>query len=135
MYVLHIDDDPSARQAMQRLLENAGHRVCWAPCGLKGIQQMRIEKPDVVILDMLLTPEMSGWEVLRVKMSDPEIQGIPVVIQSGLDPEEVRRQGRIDVTSNIQIVLAKPTLPKDLLQALELIGSLRTLETISDPVD
>jgi CheY-like chemotaxis protein len=134
MYVLLIEDEPMAREAMQRFLEQAGHSVCWAPCGLKGIQQMRFEKPDLVILDMLLTPEMSGWEVLRVKMSDPEIQGIPLIIQSGLDPEEIRRRGQVNVTSNIQIILSKPISPVDLLQAVEIIGTLRTLEkNPSDP--
>lgn len=130
MYVLIVDDEPFARAAVARILRSAGHRVCTAETGRGALQQMRIERPDAVLLDMMLGPEMTGWEVADTKKHDPAIASIPTVVLSGLDPEDVRLRGLtpVSVLSEVKLILQKPVDADRLLQVLIHIDALRRLE-------
>lgn len=110
MYVLIVEDDEVHRNVMIRLLEVRGHRVCWAANGESAIQTMRTEKPDVVILDMMLGKGMSGWDVAREKLLDPDIRSIPVIIVSGLDSNEIRERATVvsNALAGTMLILTKP---------------------------
>lgn len=82
--VLVIDDDRHVQELMQRLLSREGYHVIGATDGAEGIRLAREHKPDIITLDVLM-PEKDGWTVLGQLKSDPELVGIPVVMQSILD--------------------------------------------------
>jgi signal transduction histidine kinase/DNA-binding response OmpR family regulator len=82
--VLVIDDDSSARDLLQRLLEREGYRVLTADRGKKGLEMARQYRPGVITLDALM-PEMDGWTVLGALKEDPETAHIPVVMVSFVD--------------------------------------------------
>jgi CheY-like chemotaxis protein len=130
MYVLIVDDELYARAAIERILLRAGHRVCMASTGMGALRQMRGEKPELVLLDMMLGPEMSGWEVADEKRRDGSIASIPTVVLSGLDPQGVRLRGisTVSVLSEVKLILQKPVSPSVLLQVIEHIGALKKLE-------
>lgn len=82
--VLVIDDDRSARDLLQRLLEREGYRVFTSDRGKKGLDVARQIRPDVITLDALM-PEMDGWTVLGALKQDPELAPIPVIMVSFVD--------------------------------------------------
>lgn len=120
--VLIVDDEPDVRRALVRLVQAFGYETCTAENGDAGIRQMRLEAPDVVILDMVM-PLKDGWSVLREKVLDPSIAAIPVIILSGLAADIIR--DRADVVSNIlrgaMVIMSKP------FDDFELERTLRTL--------
>jgi len=77
--VLVIDDDPAARQLVVRMLNKDGFRVLEARNGREGLRLARVERPDVITLDVLM-PELDGWGVLSALKSDPVLASIPVVM-------------------------------------------------------
>jgi DNA-binding response OmpR family regulator/signal transduction histidine kinase len=70
--VLVVDDDPIGRQAISKLLRSAGYELFQAPTGEEGLLLARQEKPDIILLDVVL-PDISGIEVCRRIKEDPEL--------------------------------------------------------------
>ncbi|HEV7439458.1 MAG TPA: response regulator [Methylobacterium sp.] len=79
--VLLVDDDPAAREILQRFLEREGFRVRTANDGRAGLTLARALKPRAILLDVEM-PRMDGWAVLHAVRSDPELAGIPVIMTS-----------------------------------------------------
>lgn len=85
--VLVVDDDPNIRRMIVAALKRDGYSFLEAPNGRDALDLMRSERPDVVVLDLMM-PVLSGWDVLRERMSDAELRRIPVIIVSAnRDPE------------------------------------------------
>ena len=82
--LLVIDDDPAARDIMQRFFSKEGFHVKEATDGESGLRLARELRPDVITLDVLM-PGMDGWEVLAALKADAELSNIPVVMVSILD--------------------------------------------------
>jgi CheY-like chemotaxis protein len=78
---LVIDDDPNARELVQRILEDAGYSVTCASSGKRGLELAKSLKPRLITLDILM-PGMDGWAVLRELKADPELEHIPVTMVS-----------------------------------------------------
>ncbi len=78
--VLLIDDEDDIREVAQLSLEiMAGWDVLSASSGKKGIEIAAAEHPDVILLDVMM-PEMDGLTTLSLLQSDPQTQGIPVIL-------------------------------------------------------
>ena len=63
--ILLVEDDPFSRESMELILEQAGHRLLIARNGPAAMDVLRLEAPDLVLLDIAM-PQMSGLEVLAV---------------------------------------------------------------------
>jgi DNA-binding response OmpR family regulator len=85
--VLIIEDDRFLRELMVRKLKMENFEVIEAEDGAEGLKKIKEEKPDLVLLDLIL-PEMDGFEVLEQKRKDEEIKNIPVIILSNLGQKE-----------------------------------------------
>jgi len=79
--VLVVDDDPSIRRMIMAALRREGYTFNEAANGKEALESMRRDRPDVVILDLMM-PMVSGWDVLRERSSDPELLSIPVIVVS-----------------------------------------------------
>lgn len=90
--VLIVDDMPETRRLMRRVLERAQFAVSEAPTGEAGLDAIRRDGPDVVVLDLRL-PGMSGFEVARAVRADPDrgIATTPILACSASVQAEVRR--------------------------------------------
>ncbi len=77
--VLCIDDDPAAREWMQRALRSAGIAAVTVDNGAEGIRLAREIRPAVIVLDVMM-PEMDGWSVLASLKAEPELAEIPVIM-------------------------------------------------------
>jgi DNA-binding response OmpR family regulator len=77
--ILVVDDEPGIVEIVRVNLEREGYDICEAFDGQEGWDKVRSEKPDLVILDVMM-PKMSGLELLERIEADRHICGVPVVI-------------------------------------------------------
>lgn len=90
--ILIIEDDKFLRDLMGKKLENENYGVVMAEDGEKGLEKMRVEKPDLVLLDLIL-PGIDGFEVLANIKKDTAIASVPVVILSNLGQKDDIEKG------------------------------------------
>jgi DNA-binding response OmpR family regulator len=76
--VLVVDDNDGFRKVAARALQAAGYEVCFAVDGVEALRRVAEERPDVVLLDVVM-PEMDGFTACRQIKSRPEL-GNPIVI-------------------------------------------------------
>jgi CheY-like chemotaxis protein len=89
--VLVIDDDKAASDLMQVILENEGYRVFKAFEGKEGVEIATRERPDLIILDLIM-PEVSGFTVAYQLKQIPATRSIPIIILTSMDIDEDTRQ-------------------------------------------
>jgi DNA-binding response OmpR family regulator len=90
--ILLIEDDSLFVKMYQKKLAHEGMQLEAAYDGEEGVEKVKSEKPDLIILDLML-PKMAGSEVLRRIKEDSETSSIPVVVLTnlGTTEEEVSR--------------------------------------------
>src|SRR6187397_3501538 len=79
--VLVIDDSPTITKVVQLVLTKAGYQVATAPDGEAGLQAVRAQRPDLILLDFVM-PRMNGYQFCRELVADPKLRDIPVVLMS-----------------------------------------------------
>jgi len=84
--VLVIDDEPNARELLQRSLTKDGFSVILASSGEEGLRLARARRPDLITLDVMM-PGMDGWEVLRELKADADVNRIPVIMVTMVDDQ------------------------------------------------
>jgi CheY-like chemotaxis protein len=82
--ILCIEDDADMIDYIELILSKAGYEVIGVDGGARGLEAMRREKPDLVLLDLMM-PEMDGAEVLLRKGEDETIRDIPVIALTALN--------------------------------------------------
>ena len=97
--ILIIEDDKFLRELIAQKLLKEGYDIAEAIDGEKGIEAVKKEKPDLVLLDLIL-PGIDGFEVLARMKADPILAEIPVIILSNLgqkdDIERGLKMGAVD---------------------------------------
>lgn len=88
--ILLVDDSKFLRMATERALARAGYSVTTAADGEHALELARSEKPDLILLDMLL-PRIPGHEVLKSLKKDPATARIAVVVFTGLSQKNAAR--------------------------------------------
>jgi len=86
--VLVIDDDPNVIYLLQENLAEAGYHVVGATSAEKGLQKARELRPFAIILDILMSPT-DGWQVLHKLKADRVTRGVPVIVLSIVDNQEL----------------------------------------------
>ena len=113
--ILVIDDSRVIRMRVRDMLPQGNFDVVEAKDGVEGMEAIRAQRPNLIMLDFLL-PRMSGWEVFQEIQSQPDLQRIPLVLMSG------RRE---EVTEKIQEpfeyfeFIQKPFEQKELIEAIK----------------
>ena len=109
--VLAVDDEEDILTIIRHNLEREGHRVLTAPNGDRALELVRDEKPDVVVLDVMM-PGTDGWGVLNlIKAEREELATIPVLMLTARAADEDRIRGGIEGAIRY---LTKPFSPRDL---------------------
>jgi len=86
--VLVVDDDPVARDLMQRYLSKEGFRVQLASNGEAGLRLAKELRPAAITLDVMM-PGLDGWAVLTALKADPDLADIPVVMMTMVDDKNL----------------------------------------------
>ena len=84
--VLIIDDETGILKMYQEYLKTSGFEVITASNGQEGLKVAKENKPDVILLDIIM-PKLNGLDVLKTIKSDPDIKNTPVYLLTNL-PEE-----------------------------------------------
>jgi len=114
--ILVIEDEPNIQKLARVNLTTSGYEVLIAANGEEGLRLAEAEKPDLILLDLML-PGMSGWEVLNNLRAMPDVEKAPVVIiitaavRQG-DAEKARAMGAAGY-------LAKPFAADELLMEVK----------------
>ncbi len=90
--ILIVEDDKFLRELMARKLEKEGYEISEAVDGEEGFKKAQTEKPDLILLDLIL-PGMDGFEVLTKVKDDPNLSQIPVIVLSNLGQKEDVERG------------------------------------------
>ena len=78
MKILYVEDNEMNRDMLSRRLSRRGYEVLLAFDGQAGLDMMKSEKPDLVLMDMGL-PVVDGWDATTQAKADPEISSIPII--------------------------------------------------------
>ncbi len=85
--ILVVDDEANIRELLTQEFTEAGYIVQTASNGREGVQKVRADRPDLVVLDVMM-PEMNGFDVAAVLKNDPATMDIPIVILSIVQDRE-----------------------------------------------
>ena len=112
---LVIDDDPIIRQMTTTWLVEAGYNVQTAADGEAGLRLVRSERPDVVVVDLMM-PRLHGYSVCEEIQKDPGLQATRVVVASSKSyPVDIRKAKELGASA----YLVKPYERDELLRALD----------------
>ncbi len=121
--ILVVDDEPKIIQLVRDYLERAGFRVLSAANGTQALSQARIEKPDLIILDLGL-PEMDGLDVTRRLRKD---SNVPILMLTARSEETDKLVG---LELGADDYVTKPFSPRELVARVRVI--FRRMENYSD---
>jgi DNA-binding response OmpR family regulator len=113
--VLIIEDEEDAADMFAEMMRVSGYRVLKTSSSTPALTMMAAEKPDVVILDIMM-PEISGLDILRQMRKDPELVNIPVVVVSAKSmPADIKH----GMEAGASMYLTKPVGFTELKEAIE----------------
>jgi DNA-binding response OmpR family regulator len=81
--IAYVDDDLELRTVVAQFLEEEGYEVLLAADGEEGLALIITERPDMVILDVMM-PKQNGWEVTKSLRANPEWKDIPILMLTGI---------------------------------------------------
>ncbi len=118
--ILCIEDEAEMIDLTRLVLEREGFEVIGAVGGSRGLDAVKRDKPDLVLLDLMM-PDIDGWEVYRRMKADEELANIPVIVVTA-------KAQSIDKVLGLQVAkvddyITKPFGPKELLESINRILS------------
>jgi len=114
--ILYIDDEPGMIDLVRLVLGRRGCRVLGALSAQDGIDVMTEEKPDLILLDIMM-PQRDGWEVYRYMKESADLKDLPVIIISArTQPIEVILAKEVN---KVDDYVAKPFGPRELVRSVE----------------
>lgn len=113
--ILVIDDSRVIRMRVRDMLPQGNFEVVEAQDGIEGMDAIRAQRPNLIMLDFLL-PRMSGWEVFQQIQAQPDLQHIPLVLMSGRKEEVTEK-----ITEPFEYFefIQKPFEQKELIEAIK----------------
>ncbi|HZG38229.1 MAG TPA: response regulator [Nodosilinea sp.] len=113
--ILVIDDSRVIRMRVRDMLPQGNFEVIEAQDGVEGMDAIRSQRPNLIMLDFLL-PRMSGWEVFQEIQINPDLQHIPLVLMSGRKEEVTEK-----ITEPFEYFefIQKPFEQKELIEAIK----------------
>jgi len=118
--ILIVDDSPTEIHVLTAMLEKNGYVVSTAASGEEGIEKARSEKPDLILMDVVM-PGMNGFQAARSISSESETSSIPIIIVSTKDQETDKMWG---LRQGAKDYVTKPANEKELVSKISaLLGS------------
>lgn len=119
--ILVVDDDPDIQIALTTILEK-DYEIVTANDGIEGLAKLREEKPDLMILDLMM-PKMDGFAVCK-ELKDPrwsKYSEIPILVLSSIREEPSRRRYELETGMELGVndYVEKPVNPEILLERVE----------------
>ncbi len=121
--ILLIDDERDFIYLNKVFLESKGYEVIAAYNGEEGIKRAKRERPDLIILDVMMTSMTEGFDVSREIRTEDDLKNIPVIMLTGIRKKE-KLPWTFEPDKNwlpVEKFLEKPTSPEKLLEEIEKI--------------
>jgi len=114
--ILCIEDEQEMIDLIRLILTRRGFEVKGANGGKEGLEAIRTQRPDLVLLDLMM-PDMDGWEVYQQMKADEQMRNIPVIVVTA-------KAQSIDKVLGLHIAkvddyIAKPFSPQELMNSVE----------------
>jgi CheY-like chemotaxis protein len=127
-HILAVDDDPDILETITLLLESRDYRVTTAKDGVEALEKLKTEKPDLMILDLLM-PRMDGFNVCK-ELQDTRwsrYRDMSIIILTSVREEASRRRYELETGLQLDVddYLEKPVKPDTLIERVEMYLSKR----------
>ena len=118
--ILVIDDDPDLVESVTMILESRNHEVIQAYGGIEGLEKAKAEKPDAIILDVMM-PDKDGYEVCKELKGDPEYSEIPILLLTAVVSQipSSTYTSRMGMETEADDYIDKPVEPGELAKLVE----------------
>ncbi|MEI9475974.1 MAG: response regulator [Deltaproteobacteria bacterium] len=122
--ILLIDDDPDLLNAVSMILESKSYEVASAFGGIEGLEKAKTEKPDLIVLDVMM-PDKDGYAVCKELKSDPQLSKIPVILLTGVVSHisTTRYTQQMGLETEADDYIDKPVEPDVLVKRIETLLS------------
>lgn len=117
--ILLIDDDPDFALAHRLVLESAGYVVDEAANGQEGLAKMRDNKPDLILMDVMMTSPLEGYYITQEISDDSALSRIPIVMVSSIGSTHYAQAFPTDQYLDIREFISKPIEPRKLLDRVK----------------
>ncbi|MBU0704845.1 MAG: response regulator [Chloroflexi bacterium] len=117
--ILVVDDDPDFVLINRTILEAEGYEVLEAANGNEALEIMRRDRPDLILLDVMMSTTLEGVDVSREVKSDPDLKNVPIVMVSSIATSEYAAEFPDDEHIPIAAWISKPIQPAVLLRTVQ----------------
>lgn len=117
--ILIVDDDPDFVEITRLVLERAGHQVIEATNGEDGFMRAKKERPDLMILDVIMDTVLEGVSVSQRVHEDPELRDLPIIMVTSIANTDYAELFPTDEYIHIDAFMSKPITPAALLRQVD----------------
>lgn len=135
-YILIVDDDPDIRDTIVAILETQPYRLRTARDGIEGLELIKEEIPDLLILDLLM-PRMDGFAVIKELRESPDYATLSIIILTTVIEDASRRRYELEtgVGMDVQDYIEKPVAPTELLRRVKAVLEQPYILVVDDDPD
>ena len=127
--ILIADDDPDIRESLQAILESRQYTVVTAVDKTDGMEKIKAEKPDLAILDVMMSTWEDGFQMSRELKKDPQFKDMPILMLTGIKNEtgiDFKATASDPEWCTVDAYLEKPIEPDILLKEVAKLLSVET---------
>jgi two-component system, OmpR family, phosphate regulon response regulator PhoB len=124
--ILIVDDSKDIRDLVIATLDSSEYKILEAGDAMRAIAVATVEKPDFIIMDVMLPGNINGIEATKIIKSNPLTRRCDVIILTGTNEKDIQRDA---IKAGATCYFIKPFSPLDLLQRVEDIALSRTTQT------
>jgi len=117
--ILLIDDDPDFSLVHRLVLESAGYIVDEATNGTEGLVKIQANKPDLILMDVMMTSPLEGYHTTQQISDDPALSRIPVLMVSSIASTQYAQAFPTNQYLDIREFVSKPIEPEELLEKVK----------------
>ena len=116
--LVYIEDEPEMIDLVALILNRRGFEVLGANGGIEGLELVKRELPDLVLLDLMM-PDMDGWDVYQQMKSDEMMRDIPVIVVTA-KAQSIDKVLGLHI-AKVEDYISKPFSPQELLDSVETV--------------
>jgi DNA-binding response OmpR family regulator len=122
--ILIVDDDPDLVEAVSIILESKGYEVSAAYGGIEGLEKVKTENPDLIVLDVMM-PDKDGYVVCKELKEDPKHRSIPILLLTAVVSKisTTRYTQQMGMETEADDYVDKPVEPEELVRRIEALLS------------
>jgi CheY-like chemotaxis protein len=114
--ILIVDDRQEVRELVEVTLRAKDYQILQASTGEKALEIVRVERPDLILMDIMMPGGMDGLEATRILKNNPDTKDCPIIILTAKGQKTDREKG---LEAGAEDYFVKPFSPLDLLKKVE----------------